>query len=104
MTGYSLWEVILNGDSPTPTRVIEDLEEQSLDVLFNSLKIYKAEVKSSSSTSTSTPNITFVSSQTTDNTNEPVSVVAGVSTASAKIPVFALPNVDTLSNDIIYSF
>nr|GEW12584.1 hypothetical protein [Tanacetum cinerariifolium] len=23
MTDYSLWEVILNGDSPTPTRVIE---------------------------------------------------------------------------------
>nr|GFB79947.1 hypothetical protein [Tanacetum cinerariifolium] len=23
MTDYSLWEVILNGDSPTPTRVID---------------------------------------------------------------------------------
>nr|GEV43334.1 hypothetical protein [Tanacetum cinerariifolium] len=23
MTGYSLWEVILNGDSPVPTRVVE---------------------------------------------------------------------------------
>nr|GFB99637.1 hypothetical protein [Tanacetum cinerariifolium] len=31
-----------------------DLEEQSLDDLFNNLKIYKAEVKSSSSASTST--------------------------------------------------
>nr|GFA72904.1 hypothetical protein [Tanacetum cinerariifolium] len=81
-----------------------DLEEQSLDDLFNSLKIYEAEVKSSSSTSTSTQNIAFVSSQNTDSTNEPVSVVASVSTASAKIPVSALPNVDTLSNAIIYSF
>nr|GEV68686.1 putative ribonuclease H-like domain-containing protein [Tanacetum cinerariifolium] len=61
------------------------------DINLN-LKIYEAEVKSSSSTSTSTQNIAFVSSQTTDNTNEPVSVVASVSTASAKIPVFALPN------------
>nr|GEZ40720.1 ribonuclease H-like domain-containing protein [Tanacetum cinerariifolium] len=34
-----------------------DLEEQSLDDLFNSLKIYEAEVKSSSSASTSTQNI-----------------------------------------------
>nr|GEV65065.1 hypothetical protein [Tanacetum cinerariifolium] len=34
-----------------------DLEEQSLDDLFNSLKIYEAEVKSSSSTSISTQNI-----------------------------------------------
>nr|GFB39991.1 ribonuclease H-like domain-containing protein [Tanacetum cinerariifolium] len=94
MTDYSLWEVILNGDSPVPTRVIDgvlqpvapttteqrlarknelkardinlkflrslpsewrthtliwrnktDLEEQSLDDLFNSLKIYEAERK-----------------------------------------------------------
>nr|GEU50031.1 hypothetical protein [Tanacetum cinerariifolium] len=73
-----------------------DLEEQSLDDLFNSLKIYEAEVKSSSSASTSTQNISFVSSQNADSTNEPVSAVASVSAASAKIPVSALPNVDTL--------
>nr|GEV65274.1 putative ribonuclease H-like domain-containing protein [Tanacetum cinerariifolium] len=77
---------------------VEDLEEQSLDDLFNSLKIYEAEVKSSSSASTSIQNITFVSSNNTDNTNEPISAVASVSAASAKILVFALPNVDTLSN------
>nr|GEV28675.1 putative ribonuclease H-like domain-containing protein [Tanacetum cinerariifolium] len=81
-----------------------DLEEQSVDDLFNSLKIYEAEVKSSSSTSTFTQNIAFVSSQTTDSTSEPVSVVFSVSAANAKIPVFALPNVDTLSNAVIYSF
>nr|GFA07345.1 ribonuclease H-like domain-containing protein [Tanacetum cinerariifolium] len=75
-----------------------DLEEQRLDDLFNSLKIYEAEVKSSSSASTSMQNIAFVSSQTTDSTNEPVSAVASVSAASAKIPVSTLPNVDTLSN------
>nr|GEY73175.1 hypothetical protein [Tanacetum cinerariifolium] len=80
------------------------LEEQSLDDLFNSLNIYEAEVKSSSSTSTSTQNIAFVSSQTTDSTTEQVSAVASVSAASAKIPVYALLNVDTLSNAIIHSF
>nr|GEY97786.1 ribonuclease H-like domain-containing protein [Tanacetum cinerariifolium] len=37
-------------------------------------------------------------------TNEPVSAVASVSVASAKILVSALPNVDTLSNAVIYSF
>nr|GEY49601.1 hypothetical protein [Tanacetum cinerariifolium] len=81
-------------------RIKTYLEEQNLDDLFNSLKIYEAEVKSSSSASTSTQNIAFVSSQTTDNTNKPVSVSA----ASVKIPVFALSNVDTLSNVVIYSF
>nr|GEW89433.1 uncharacterized mitochondrial protein AtMg00810-like [Tanacetum cinerariifolium] len=120
MIDYTLWEVIFNGDSPAPTRVIEgvvqpvalttaeqrlarknelkardinlkflrslptewrtrtliwrnktDLEEQSLDDLFNSLKIYEAKVKSSSTASTSTQNIAFVSSNT-DYTTEPV--------------------------------
>nr|GEV09989.1 hypothetical protein [Tanacetum cinerariifolium] len=57
MTDYSLWEVILDDDSPTPTRIVDgvvqsiapttaknkaDLEEQSLDDLFNNLKIYEA--------------------------------------------------------------
>nr|GEX76196.1 putative ribonuclease H-like domain-containing protein [Tanacetum cinerariifolium] len=75
-----------------------NLEEQSLDDLLNSLKIYEAEVKSSSSVSTSTQNIAFVSFQTTNSTNDSVSAVASVSAASAKIPVSALPNMDTLSN------
>nr|GEV44962.1 hypothetical protein [Tanacetum cinerariifolium]GEV45527.1 hypothetical protein [Tanacetum cinerariifolium] len=81
-----------------------DLEDQSLDDLFKNLKIYEAEVKSSSSTSTLTQNIAFVSSQNTDSTNEPVSAVPSVFAASAKILVYALPNVDTLSNVVIYSF
>nr|GEU69440.1 putative ribonuclease H-like domain-containing protein [Tanacetum cinerariifolium] len=81
-----------------------DLEEQSLDVLFNNLKIYEAEVKSSFSVSTSTQNIAFVSSSNTNSTNEPLSVAASGFAVSAKLPVSALPNVDTLSNVVIYSF
>nr|GEU65289.1 hypothetical protein [Tanacetum cinerariifolium] len=71
-----------------------DLEEQSLDDLFNRLKIYEAEVKSSSSASTSTQNIAFVSCSNIDSTNEPVSAAASVSVVSAKIPVSALLNID----------
>nr|GEV76938.1 hypothetical protein [Tanacetum cinerariifolium] len=81
-----------------------DLEEQSLDDLFNSFKIYEAEVKSSSSASTSTQILAFVSSFNTDNTNEPVSASASVSAVSAKLLVSTLPNVDFLSNAVIYSF
>nr|GEY83933.1 hypothetical protein [Tanacetum cinerariifolium] len=76
-----------------------DLEEQSLDDLFNSLKIYEAKVKSSSSAVTSTQNIAFVSSSNTDITNEPVSAAASVSAVSAKIPTSALPNVDSLRQE-----
>nr|GFA05689.1 hypothetical protein [Tanacetum cinerariifolium] len=81
-----------------------DLEEQSLDDLFNSLKIYEAEVNSSSSASMSTQNIAFVSTSNTDSSNEPVSAAASVFAVSAKIPVSALPNEDSLSNAVIYSF
>nr|GEU51206.1 hypothetical protein [Tanacetum cinerariifolium] len=158
MTDYSLWEVILNGDSSARTRVVDGVLQPvspttaehrltrknelkargssnesldqihdrlqklisqleilrislshedinlKLDDLFNSLKIYEAEVKSSSSASTLTQNIAFVSSSNTDSTNEPVSAVASVFTISAKIPVSSLLKVDSLSNAVIYSF
>nr|GEX87196.1 hypothetical protein [Tanacetum cinerariifolium] len=180
MTDYSLWEVILNGDSSTPTRIVNgvvqviapttaeqrlakknklkargtlltalsnkhqlkfnihkgakslmeaiekrfgcnketkkvqktllkqlnkaDLEDQSLDDLFNNLKIYEAEVKISSSTSHNTQNIAFVSLNNTDSTNESVNAVPSVSAASTKAPVSTLPYVDNLSDAVIYSF
>nr|GFA95144.1 ribonuclease H-like domain-containing protein [Tanacetum cinerariifolium] len=81
-----------------------DLEDQSLDDLFNNLKIYEAEVKRSSSTSHTKQNNSFVSSHNTDSTNESVSVVASVSTASTKPSASILPNVDNLSDAVIYSF
>nr|GEU55215.1 hypothetical protein [Tanacetum cinerariifolium] len=114
MTDYSLWEVILNGDSPTLTRIVDgvvqviapttteqrvenshyDLEEQSLDDLFNNLKIYEAEVKGSSTSSHNTKNIAFLSSNNTDITNKSVSVVPSVSAASSKASISTLPNLD----------
>nr|GEW46192.1 putative ribonuclease H-like domain-containing protein [Tanacetum cinerariifolium] len=81
-----------------------DLEEQSLDDLFNSLKIYETEVKHSSSTGTTTQNLAFVSSSNTDSTTNSVSAAASVFAVYAKLPVSSLPNVDSLSNAIIYSF
>nr|GEZ84846.1 hypothetical protein [Tanacetum cinerariifolium] len=166
MTDYSLWEVILNGDSPVPTRVVEgvlqpvapttaeqklarknelkardtllmalpdkhqlkfnshkdaktlieatekrmqklvsqleihkaDLKEQSLDELFNNLKIYEAKVKHSSSTGTTTQNLAFVSSSNTDSTTESVSDAASVSAVCAKMHVSSLPNVNSLKD------
>nr|GEZ86091.1 putative ribonuclease H-like domain-containing protein [Tanacetum cinerariifolium] len=81
-----------------------DLEEQSLDDLFNNLKIYEAEVKSSSSASTTTQNIAFMSFSNTDSTTKPVSATASVSAVSAKLHVSSLPNVDSLCNAVIYLF
>nr|GEX04733.1 hypothetical protein [Tanacetum cinerariifolium] len=179
MTDYSLWEVILNGDSLVPTRIVEgvvqplnfnshkdaktlieaiekrfsgntetkkvqktllkqqfenftgsssegldqihdrlqklkthtliwrnkaDLEDKSLDDLFNSLKIYEPKVKHSSSTSTESHNLAFVSSSQTDSTTDSVSAAVTVFAIGLKLPASPLPNVDSLSNEVIYSF
>nr|GEY40247.1 putative ribonuclease H-like domain-containing protein [Tanacetum cinerariifolium] len=77
-----------------------DLEEQSLDDLFNSLKIYETEVKQSSSISTASQNLAFVSSSHTDSTTDSVSAAASVSAACPKLPAYPLPYVDSLSNAI----
>nr|GEV01854.1 hypothetical protein [Tanacetum cinerariifolium] len=81
-----------------------DLEKQSLDDLFNNLKIYETKVKQSSSTGNALQNLAFMSSSHTDSTTDSVSVAASVSTACAKLPASPLPNVDSLSNAVIYSF
>nr|GEV73546.1 hypothetical protein [Tanacetum cinerariifolium] len=85
-----------------------DLEEQSLDDLFNNLKIYEAKVKGSSPSSQNTQNIAFVSSNNTNNINESVNAasisVLSISTASSKAKVSTLLNFDSLSDVVIYSF
>nr|GEY25812.1 ribonuclease H-like domain-containing protein [Tanacetum cinerariifolium] len=81
-----------------------DLEKQSLDDLFNNLKIYKAEVKGSSPSSQNTQNISFVSSNNTDSLNESVTAAPSIFAASSKATVSTLPNVDSLSDVVIYSF
>nr|GEZ32797.1 ribonuclease H-like domain-containing protein [Tanacetum cinerariifolium] len=152
MTDYSLWEVILNGDSPVPTRLIEDkhqlkfnshkdakslmeaiekrfggntetkkedvnlkflrslpsewkthtliwrnktdLEDRSLDDLFNNLKIYESEVKHSSSQSLDSQNLAFVSTTSADSTNDSISAAVSVSAVGAKLSASTLLNVD----------
>nr|GFA93802.1 hypothetical protein [Tanacetum cinerariifolium] len=81
-----------------------DLEEKSLDDLFNNLKIYEAEVKGLSPSSQNTQNIAFVSSNNTNNINESVTGAPSISAASFKATVSTLLNVDSLSDAVIYSF
>nr|GEV09454.1 putative ribonuclease H-like domain-containing protein [Tanacetum cinerariifolium] len=81
-----------------------DLEDKSLDDLFNHLKIYKTKVKHSSSKSTESHNFAFVSSSQTSSTTDSVSADVPVSAVGSKLPASPLPNVDSLSNAVIYSF
>nr|GFA64280.1 hypothetical protein [Tanacetum cinerariifolium] len=60
MTDYSLWEVILNGDSHVPTRLVEGVAQ-------------------------------------------PVSADVSVSAVGTKLSASTLPNVDSMSNAVIYS-
>nr|GFA14075.1 hypothetical protein [Tanacetum cinerariifolium] len=81
-----------------------DLEDKSLDDLFNSLKLYESKVKHSSSIGTDSHNLAFVSSTISDSTTDSVSVVVNVSTVGVKLTASTLPNIDSLSNVVIYSF
>nr|GFB61946.1 ribonuclease H-like domain-containing protein [Tanacetum cinerariifolium] len=63
-----------------------DLEDKSLDDLFNSLKIYESEVKHSSSLGTNSQNLTFVSSTSADSINDSVTAAVNVSAVGTKFP------------------
>nr|GEX46129.1 ribonuclease H-like domain-containing protein [Tanacetum cinerariifolium] len=180
MTDYSLWEVVLNGDSHVPTHIVEGVvqpvapttAEQKLarknelkacgtllmalpdnhQFKFNShkdaktlmeaiekhfrgntitKKVQKTLLKQqfenffcSSSEgldqthdrlqnlvsqlkilrSTDSHNLAFVSSTLTDSTIDSVSAAVNVSAVGAKLTASTLPNVNSLSNAVIYSF
>nr|GEW30323.1 ribonuclease H-like domain-containing protein [Tanacetum cinerariifolium] len=158
MTDYSLWEVILNGDSPTLTRVVDGVvqaiapttAEQRLgkknelkargtllmalpdkhQLKFNTHKDAKPlmeaigkrfdgnkETKKVQKTllKQQYKNFNGSNSESLDQIHDRlqklisqleilVSAVTSVSTASTKVLVFALPNVDNLSDAVIYSF
>nr|GFC82639.1 ribonuclease H-like domain-containing protein [Tanacetum cinerariifolium] len=159
MTDYSLWEVILNGDSPVPTRLVKGVAqpvapttiEQKLarknklkargtllmalpdkhQLKFNLHKDAKSlmeaiEKRFGGNNETKKVQKTFLKQQfenfsgsnsesldqiydrlqklVTDSTNDSVSAVVSVSAVGAKLSASTLPNVDSLSNVVIYSF
>nr|GEW02024.1 putative ribonuclease H-like domain-containing protein [Tanacetum cinerariifolium] len=75
-----------------------NLDEHSLDDLFNSLRIYEAEVKHSSSPDNPSQNIAFVSSSNTDSTTDSVSAATSVFAVCAQLPVSTHLNINSLSN------
>nr|GFB26672.1 hypothetical protein [Tanacetum cinerariifolium] len=75
-----------------------DLEDKSLDDLFNILKIYESEVKHSSSLGIDSQNLAFVSSTPVDSTNNSVSTAVNVFAVGTKLAASTLLNVDSLSN------
>ncbi|GJT39128.1 putative ribonuclease H-like domain-containing protein [Tanacetum coccineum] len=81
-----------------------ELEIMSMDDLYNNLKVYEPEVKGTSSLSTSTQNMAFVSSNNSGSTNEAVNTAHGVSVASTQANATNLINIDNLSDAVICAF
>nr|GEZ40188.1 hypothetical protein [Tanacetum cinerariifolium] len=109
MTDYSLWEVILNGDSHVPTRIVEGVVQPVAPTTAKQKLAWKNElkacdVKHSSSTGNESHNLDFVSSSQTDSTTNSVSAAVNVSAVGLKLLASPLPNVNSLSNAVIYSF
>ncbi|GJV79862.1 hypothetical protein Tco_1515732 [Tanacetum coccineum] len=77
-----------------------DLDELSMDDLYNNLKVYEAEIKSQSSSSSNSQNVAFVSSENTSSTNEAVNTAHKVSTASSQ----GQASSSTYANDVMFSF
>nr|GEY48860.1 hypothetical protein [Tanacetum cinerariifolium] len=139
MTDYSLWEVILNGDSPVPTRIVEGVVQpvapttakQKLarknelkargtllmalpdkhQLKFNSHKDAKTlmeaiEKRFGRNTETKKVQKTLLKQQFENFTgsSSEVSAAVNVSAVGSKLPASPLPNVNSLSNTVIYSF
>ncbi|GKA84124.1 ribonuclease H-like domain-containing protein [Tanacetum coccineum] len=62
-----------------------EIDTLRLDDLYNNLKIYELEVKGTSSSSSNTQNVAFVSSKSTSNTNGAVNTAHGATTASTQV-------------------
>ncbi|GKB36150.1 ribonuclease H-like domain-containing protein [Tanacetum coccineum] len=75
-----------------------------MDDLYKNLKIYEPEVKGTSSSSTNTQNVAFVSSNSTSSTNGAVNTALGVTTASTQATAINSTTIDNLSNAVICAF
>ncbi|GJV58295.1 ribonuclease H-like domain-containing protein [Tanacetum coccineum] len=75
-----------------------EIDTLSLDDLYNNLKIYELEVKGTSSSSTNTQNIAFVSSNSTNSTNRAVNTTHDVTTTSTQATAVNSTTIDNLSD------
>ncbi|GJS16775.1 hypothetical protein Tco_0411247 [Tanacetum coccineum] len=79
-----------------------EIETLSLDDLFNNLKAYESEVKGTSSSSTNSHNVAFLSSSSTNNATRVVNIAQSINTAQGAAN--SSITVKNLSDAVIYSF
>nr|GEX90324.1 hypothetical protein [Tanacetum cinerariifolium] len=74
-----------------------DIETLSMDDLYNNLKVYEAEIKGQSSSSSNSYNVDFVSSKNTSSINETVNATHDIPTAGSKKQPFASSYADDVA-------
>nr|GEV63020.1 hypothetical protein [Tanacetum cinerariifolium] len=109
MTDYSLWEVILNGDSPIPTKVIEGVVQHVAPTTAKQRLARKNDLKARGTLLMALPDkhqLKFNIHKDDKTLMEAIKKRFGENkkTKKCKVLVSAPPNVDTLSNPVIYSF
>nr|GFB77001.1 hypothetical protein [Tanacetum cinerariifolium] len=76
-----------------------EIETLSLDDLFNNLKAYESEVMGTSSSTTNSHNVAFLSFSSTNSTTRAVNTAQGVNTASTQGAADSSTTVENLSDD-----
>nr|GEY90385.1 ribonuclease H-like domain-containing protein [Tanacetum cinerariifolium] len=77
-----------------------DIETLSMDDLYNNLKVYEAQIKGQSSSSSNSHNVAFVSSENTSSINETVNATHDILAAGSKKQPFA----SSYADDVMFSF
>ncbi|GJW15099.1 putative ribonuclease H-like domain-containing protein [Tanacetum coccineum] len=77
-----------------------DLDTLSMDDLYNNLKVYEAEIKSQSTSSSNSQNVAFVPSENTSSTNEAINTTHDVNTASLQ----GQASTSIYADDVMFSF
>ncbi|GKC99890.1 hypothetical protein Tco_1170165 [Tanacetum coccineum] len=125
----TLWEIVENGNAPIVTKTVDDINQKflrslsqewtihtivwrnkpeietlCLDDIFNNLKAYELKVKGTSSITTNSHNIAFLSFSSTNSATRAVNTAQGVNTASTQGAADSSTTVENLSDVVIYSF
>ncbi|GKD71375.1 hypothetical protein Tco_1325465, partial [Tanacetum coccineum] len=81
-------------------RIKQGIDDLSFDDLYNNLRVFEYDIKGSNTTSSSSPNVSFVSADNTNSTNN-VSTASGVSSSSKNN---SRETSSSYTDDLMYSF
>nr|GEZ79439.1 hypothetical protein [Tanacetum cinerariifolium] len=105
MTNYSLWEVILNGDSPSPTRIVDGAVQIIAPTTAKQRLAKKNKLKARGTLLVALLDKHQLKFNIYKDAKSLIEAIEkSVFAASSKATVSTLPNVDSLSDAVIYFF